>query len=258
MAIGKNKRIGKKGGKKKIADAFLKKEWFDVKAPNIFKNRSVGKTCVNKTQGTHIASDALRGRVSEVCLADLQNDADQGHRKIFLRVEEVVGNNCLTNFHGMDLTTDKLRSLVRKWHTLIEATCEVKTLDGYTLRMFAIAFTKRRQNQVKKTAYALSSQVRAIRKKMVDIMTKEATTVELKDLVAKFIPESIAFNITKECEGIYPLQNCFIRKVKVTKTPKLDTHKLLELHNETTAPVTAAAPAPVSEDTGVKVAETKA
>jgi small subunit ribosomal protein S3Ae len=205
-----------------------------------------------------IASDALKGRVSEVCLADLQNDADQGHRKIFLRVEEVVGNNCLTNFYGMDLTTDKLRSLVRKWHTLIEATCEVKTLDGFVLRMFAIAFTKRRQNQVKKTAYALSSQVRAIRKKMTDIMTKEASTVELKDLVLKFIPESIAFNITKECEGIYPLQNCFIRKVKVLKTPKLDTHKLLELHTDST-PAAPLAPAPVAAvDTGVKVTETTA
>jgi len=80
-------------------------------------------------------------------------------------VEEVNGMNCLTQFHGMDLTTDKLRSLVRKWQTLIEAHTDVKTTDGYSLRIFCIGFTKKRQNQNRKTSYAQSSQVRQIRKK---------------------------------------------------------------------------------------------
>lgn len=62
----------------------------------------------------------------------------------------------------MDFTTDKLRSMVRKWQTLIEAHVDVKTNDGYTLRMFCLAFTKKRQGQIKRTAYAQSSQVRAV------------------------------------------------------------------------------------------------
>lgn len=65
-------------------------------------------------------------------------------------------------FQGMDFTTDKLRSLVRKWQTLIEAHVDVKTTDNYTLRMFCIGFTKRRQNQVKRTCYAQSSQIRQV------------------------------------------------------------------------------------------------
>lgn len=62
----------------------------------------------------------------------------------------------------MDFTTDKLRSLVRKWQTLVEAHVDVKTTDNYTLRMFCIAFTKRRTNQVKRTCYAQSSQIRQV------------------------------------------------------------------------------------------------
>lgn len=243
MAVGKNKKLGKKkGAKKKVADPFTKKDWYDVKAPIMFTNRQVGKTVINRTVGTKIASEGLKGRILSVSLADLQKDEDQAHRKIKLIVEDVQGTRCLTNFYGMDLTTDKFRSLVRKWQTLIEANVDVKTTDGYTLRLFAIAFTKRRPNQLKKTSYAQSSQVRQIRKKMFDIMTREASTCDLKDLVVKFIPEGIGKQIEKECHGIYPLQNVFIRKVKVMKTPKFDPYKLLELHGEG-----------ATEDTGTKV-----
>ena len=155
------------------------------------------------------ANDALKGRIFEVSLADLQNDEEHAFRKIKLRVDEVQGKNCLTNFSGMDFTSDKLRSLVRKWQTLIEAHADVKTTDGYLLRIFVIAFTKRRQNQVKKTTYAQSSQIRQIRKRMTDIMSKEATSGTLKDFVQKLIPEVIGREIEKACHSIYPLQNVF-------------------------------------------------
>merc|ERR1719420_1023019 len=64
----------------------------------------------------------------------------------------------------MDFTTDKLRSLVRKWQSLIEANVDVKTVDGYVLRCFCIGFTKKRPFQIRKTSYAQSAQIRAIRK----------------------------------------------------------------------------------------------
>ena len=38
------KKGGKKGGKKKAVDPFLKKEWYDVKAPSMFTVKQVGKT----------------------------------------------------------------------------------------------------------------------------------------------------------------------------------------------------------------------
>jgi small subunit ribosomal protein S3Ae len=169
-----------------------------------------------------------------VSLADLVKDEDQTFRKIKLRVDEVQGKNCLTNFHGMDFTSDKLRSLVRKWQSLIEAHVDVKTTDGYIIRLFAIAFTKRRANQVSKTTYAQTAQIREIRKKMFEIMTREATSCDLKELVQKFVPEAIGREIEKAARGIYPIQSVYIRKAKIVKAPKFDINKLMEMHGEVT------------------------
>merc|ERR1712086_706868 len=122
-----------------------------------------------------------------------------------LQCEEVQGHYCLTQFYGME-------------------------------------FTKKRMNQLKKTCYANNAQVKAIRKKMTDIMTREAQSCPLKQLVDKLIPESIGKEVEKACSGIYPLQNVFVRKVKMLKKPKFDLTKLLEVHADSG-----------KEDTGAKV-----
>jgi len=234
MAIGKNKRLtkGKKGSKKKQADPFLTKEWYTVKAPSLFEVKDFGKTIITKTKGTKIASHGLMGRVFEVSLADLNKDEEVGYRKIKLQVEDVQGYNCLTNFHGMDMTRDKLCSLIKKWQSIIEASVDVRTTDGYLVRLFCIAFTKKMPNQLKKACYAKMAQQRQIRKKMVEIMSEEAGKCDLKELVKKLLPEFIGQEIEKQCQGVFPIKDVFIRKVKVLKKPKFDVTKLMEMHGD--------------------------
>jgi small subunit ribosomal protein S3Ae len=235
MAVGKNKRLtkgGKKGGKKKAGDPFLKKEWFDIKAPSVFSVRTCGKTLVTRTQGTKIATEELKGRVLEVNLADLNDNDDQAYKKVKLCIEDVQGRNCLTDFHGLELTRDKLCSLIKKWHTLIEAHVDVKTTDGYMVRIFVIAFTQKRQNQEKTNCYAQSAQIRKIRKRMIEIITEEAGKVQLRELVKKLIPELIGKEIEKKTQSIFPLSNVLVRKVKILKKPKFDITKLMEMHQD--------------------------
>ncbi|KAL8235476.1 hypothetical protein R6Q59_021576 [Mikania micrantha] len=177
--------------------------------------------------------EGLKPRVFEVSLADLQNDKNHAYRKIRLRAEDIQGKNVLTNFWGMDFTTDKLRSLVKKWQSLIDAHVDVKTTDNYTLRMFCIGFTKKRANQVKRTCYAQSSQILQIHRKMREIMVTQAQSCDLKELALKFIPESIGREIEKATSSIYPLQNVFICKVNF--------ESIMEAHGD------------YSKDVGVKV-----
>ena len=185
----------------------------------------------------------LKGRVFEVSLGDLNKDEERAFRTISLVAEDVQGRTILTNFHGMKFTTDKVKSLIKKWQTLIEAWVDIKTTDGYLVRMFSIGFTKKRPNQLRLTSYAQTSQIKQIRKKMVDIMVREAANCDLKNLFKKFNSETIGRFIETECQGIYPLKDCYLRKAKILRRPKFDAYKLAELHAETAEDTGAAVPA---------------
>merc|ERR1712159_125517 len=99
------------------------------------------------------ASSSLMGRLFDVSSRDLEQNTDDAYHKIRLRVVDVIDHRCITHFWGMSLTAVKLQSLVRKWQTSIEAKTDIRTVDGFVMRVFVIGFTKRRKNQIKKTSY---------------------------------------------------------------------------------------------------------
>ncbi|ELW51951.1 40S ribosomal protein S3a [Tupaia chinensis] len=84
--------------------------------------------------------------------------------------------------------------------------------DGLKGRVFVF--------EIRKTSYAQHQQVRQIRRKMMEIMTREVQTNDLKEVVNKLIPDSIGKDIEKAYQSIYPLHVVFVRKVKMLKKPK--------------------------------------
>jgi small subunit ribosomal protein S3Ae len=66
------------------------------------------------------------------------------------------------------------------------------------------------------------------------------------------MPESIPLEIERRCQSIFPLQNVFIRKVKVLKKPKFDLTKLMEMHGDTAGEDTGAAVDKIAAETTVK------
>jgi len=245
MAYGKNKglaKAGKKGQKKKQADAFLKKVWYDVKAPAYFQgkgNRKVGKTVVSKSQGTRSETEGLKGRICEFNLADLKEDevgkSEDGHKKVKLEIQEIQGKNCLADFHGLCLTRDKMCQMIKKKHSLIEAQADCKTNDGYTVRIFCIAFTKEVKDfQVKVFTYAQTAQIRRIRKRMINVMQQEVANGGLKNLVQSLVVDKIESHMKTATSRIFPLDPIHIHKVKIIKKPKLDITKLMEIHDRDT------------------------
>jgi len=237
MAVGKNKRLskgGKRGTKKKILEPMSRKEWYDVVAPENFKTRQFAKTICNKTQGIKIAADNLRGRVYEGCLADLNQatSEDLPYRKVKFSVQEVQGRNLLTQFHGMDLTADRLRSLLRKWCTTIETVVEAKTSDGYVLRLFLICFTRRQENQLSKNCYSKTHLEKWLRSRMTKIIQRRLARSDINEAVKLLTQDILSALLMKRCDPIVPIRDLKIRRVKVIRTPKFDAQRLLDAHGE--------------------------
>jgi len=246
MAYGKNKGLakgGKKGQKKKQMDPFMRKVWYHIKAPSYFNGKKGGKcglTMVTKTTGTKIETEGLKGRVCEFNLADLKEGEDgvrdeSSHKKIKLEIQEIQGKNCLTDFHGMSITRDRMCYLIKKKHSLIEAQADCKTADGYVVRLFCVAFTKRVQDsQVKQLCYAQSAQIKRIRKKMQQVLQTEIAKGSLNDMVKGLQVEKFELAMKAATNRIFPLDPLCIHKAKIIKKPKLDIVKLMEIHDKST------------------------
>ena len=258
MAIGKNKRVskgGKRGSKKKVVEPMAKKEWFDVVAPKNFKNRQIAKSLCNKTIGIRTVADNMKGRVYEANLADLDsnNTKDQPFKKMRLQVQELQGRNMLTTFHSMEMTTDKIRSLFRKWCTMIESVVDAQTKDGYTIRVFVVAFTTRQKGQLSKNCYAAGKLESWVRLRITRMIKKRVAAVSLNRVVSLLAHDILSDSLMERCNPIIPLRDLKVYKAKVIRSPKIDTQKVLDLHGKVpesmedkpriveTAPVAAAA-----------------
>lgn len=169
---------------------------------------------------------AIKGRVVPYLQADLTAGETSGYlwRKIRLIVDDVEGKQAKTSFYGLDTTRDELCYLVKKWRTLIETYCDCKTKDGYIVRVFTVAFTKSTEGQKRKTSYALGSQVRAIRKKVAEILNKEINKSDVSQILKNFTSETIHHKIQKEASKIYPVEHVKVRKMKVIQRPKIDSN----------------------------------
>ena len=152
----------------------MKKEWWTIRAPGMFIERDFTTSPVNMTAGEKLPSDSIKGRVYTASLGDLSKFAP--HKKVKLIVDEELEKGtkvALTNFYGLDTTRDHMSALIKKWHTLIDTFVDAKTSDGFLLRLFTFAISRKKKTQQRATSYLQLSQIKQIRKIMTSIISKE-------------------------------------------------------------------------------------
>ena len=184
-------------------DGWKSKEWYNIEAP-VYLNRAI--------VGNTMAGDAslLVGRNVETTVGELTNDMTKNNTKVILRINNVVGDTATTDLMGHELTTDYVRSIVKRQTSRIDANIEVKTKDGYTIRVKPTCFTIKR---------ARSSQIKAIREMMVDIVKRRASESDFETFMQEAILGRLSAGIYRQAKFIYPLRRVEIRKTQVEGMP---------------------------------------
>lgn len=232
MAKGKNKRTVRKGkGKKSEKHAFLRKEWHKLISPTDLKGtQMVGWTCVNKTQGTKISTDYLRGRVGEITVADISENIARNDlsRKIKFFVEDVKDGSCYTTFYGYDITRESIDHHIQKRKSLIDIYTDVRTSDNYIFRIFLTSFSQRAAEQMKINSYCKSSTIRLLRKKTVQWLQNFVKTMTAEKLANSIVDQDLQKNLRTVMRKVYPNLFTLVRKVKLIRKGVSDKKNFLK------------------------------
>ena len=232
MAKGKNKRMGRKGKNKKgDKHSFLKKEWHKLISPSDLKNtRMVGWTCVNKTQGTRISTDYLKGRVGEITVADISDDIVRNDlsRKIRVLVEDVKDGSCYTSFYGYDTARETINHMIQKRKSLIDIYTDVRTSDNYIFRVFITSVSQRAKEQLRINSYCKSSTIRLLRKKTVQWLQNSIKNMTAEKLANSLVDQELQKNLRSVMRKVYPNLYTLVRKVKLVRKGESDRKNFLK------------------------------
>ncbi|RLE57756.1 MAG: 30S ribosomal protein S3ae [Thermoprotei archaeon] len=188
-------------------DRWALKKWYTVYASSAFGYAELGEVPA-------LVPEYLIGRTIEVTLFDITKDISQLHVKLKFQIKRVEGDKAYTQFKGMELARDYIRSLVRRGTTKVDGYIDVFTKDGNHLRVGFLAVTAYRCKK---------SQERAIRKIAFETIAEKASQLGFDEFIQEAVLGKIAAEIFARAKKIYPLKKVEIMKIKVFSAPPVLT-----------------------------------
>ncbi len=193
----------KKAKIKKVS--FKEKSWYEVIAPKIFRNKSIGDI---------IGLDYnVPTRTIEALLYDFTNDFKDINLKLKFRIVTIntEARKCETIFIGHEYTNDYVRSLIGRGSTRIAIIGNYTTKDNYVYRLTTVCVTIRR---------ARSSQMIIIRKIMRDVLKEFAVSLNHEKFVQGMIFGEFQAQIARIAKTLFPLSSAIIIKSKLVSMPE--------------------------------------
>ncbi|MCL2687930.1 MAG: 30S ribosomal protein S3ae [Methanobrevibacter sp.] len=188
-----------KAKRRRVRDTWKEKSWYTIKTPVAFGDKEIGDTPSRDP-------DFLIGRGVEVTMRELTGDFSKQYIKLKFEVDNVAGDIANTKFTGHKVTTDYVRSMIRRGTSRIDTHVYIKTKDDYKMKLHVLAITTRRSK---------SSQQKFMRETIHDLVEKLASERSFEDVIETSVNGRMASEIYHKAKKIYPLKRVEIIKSKV-------------------------------------------
>ncbi len=193
-----------KARRRRVRDTWKEKQWYTIMTPTEFGDAEIGTTPARDP-------DMLVKRTVESSMRELTGDFSKQYVKLYFQINNVAGDTANTKFVGHHVTTDYVRSMIRRGTSRIDTIIDVDTQDGYKVNVHILAITVKR---------AKSSQQKFIRETMGNIVQNAVEGRTFREIVEAVISGKMASSIYHETKKIYPLKRVEIIKTQVVEEPK--------------------------------------
>jgi small subunit ribosomal protein S3Ae len=189
--------------KRSVSKKRQHKQWYNILAPEQFDRVKLGATPADNPE-------KLIGRTIETTLGTISGNPNQNHIKLKFRVIEASADSAHTELIKHEISSDYLRSLIRKGASKIDLIMTVLTSDSYQVRIHPLAFTNKGVDH---------SQEKAVRKQMQSILLSKSSTQTYSELMGDISEGRLSLDIYNETKHIYPLRRVEIQKATLENHP---------------------------------------
>lgn len=182
-----------------MAKSVLRKNWFEIVAPDIFDNETVADTPAEE-------AEMVDGRRVKVNLKDLMPTSDKYYMDVFLQVTDVEGEKAHAELVGHDTAREYISKMISRRSNRLDYVDDVQTADGKTVRVKVVATT------IRKTK---SAKVSRLRERIGELLEEEAADKSFDAFMESIFQNDLQQKIKNDAKEIYPLRDLEIRKTEL-------------------------------------------
>ena len=184
----------------------VKKAWHPIMATRQFNNQLIGETLIADTEKSI-------GKIISINLMNLTGDMKKQNLEIAFKIDQIKDGKFLTSMIGYKMLASSLKRMVRRGKKKIDCSFEVKTADGYKLKLKLIMITLNRTSKSSLTALKKECLI-----KVDEIMEKMKYDV----FVDAIINHRFQMQLKKPLSKIYPLRIFEVTCMRVKKKPEVE------------------------------------